>query len=417
MTIEARQILINRIDPGSPADGLLQQGDLILGIDGKPFAEDARKALGRAIDEAEKSENKGELHLIRWRPRPDATPRMGDTENITLRLPVLGAFSDTAPFDCPKSTKIMDAALKQLAADPKMGHLEPLAFLASGKPEYIELVRKHIHEAKWARPDLNISLKSGGLIAWGCGFRNMILTEYYLLTGDDYVLPAIREYSIKISMGQSDAGTWGHGFAWTSRNKGQLHGNLGGYGAVNLAGLHCLVSLVLAQKCGVSHPEIDQAIAKAQHFFEQFVGRGSIGYGFHQPSLEQYNNGRNGHSSNGKNSVAAMAFSLLGHQPATTYFSKLVTSSYDEREYGHSGNSFNIFWGPLGANFGGPKAAAAFHREMRWYHALLRQADGSFSHQPLGGYYGRMTLNPTAGQALLAALPLRKLYITGKGLD
>ncbi len=34
---------------------------------------------------------------------------------------------------------------------------------------------------------------------------------------DDYVLPAIREYALKTAMGQSSGGTWGHGFAWTSK--------------------------------------------------------------------------------------------------------------------------------------------------------------------------------------------------------
>ena len=417
MTIEARQILITRVDPGTPAHGTLQAGDLILGVAGKPFASDARKELGRAIDEAEKEVNGGVLKLIRWRPVKDANPRRGTKANVELKLTILGSFSDTAPYNCPKSRKLMDAALKALAADKKMGHLEPLAFLASGKQEYIQLVRNYLHEVKWANPDIKIRLDSGGLVVWGCGFRNLILTEYYLLTGDDYVLPAIREYSVKTSMGQAEAGTWGHGFAWTNRNKGKLHGTLGGYGAVNLAGLHCFASLILAKKCGIEHPEIDIAIAKARYFFEQFIDRGSIGYGFHQPSLEQYNNGRNGHSSNGKNGVAALVFSLLNDQRSTRYFSKLVTSTFDEREFGHSGNSFHVFWGQLGTNFGGPHAAAAFHKELRWYNALTRQADGSFAFQPLGGYYGRMTLQPTVAHALACALPLRKLFITGKDSD
>ena len=48
-TTEARQILITEAEKGSPCDGVLAPGDVILGIDGKVFDGDARKAFGRAI--------------------------------------------------------------------------------------------------------------------------------------------------------------------------------------------------------------------------------------------------------------------------------------------------------------------------------------------------------------------------------
>src|ERR1700729_4213084 len=47
-TTEARQILITQVDRGSPADGVLAVDDVILGVDGKPFANDARRAFGEA---------------------------------------------------------------------------------------------------------------------------------------------------------------------------------------------------------------------------------------------------------------------------------------------------------------------------------------------------------------------------------
>ena len=36
-TTDARQILITDVAKGSPADGILQKGDVLLGVDGKPF--------------------------------------------------------------------------------------------------------------------------------------------------------------------------------------------------------------------------------------------------------------------------------------------------------------------------------------------------------------------------------------------
>jgi hypothetical protein len=418
MTGEARQVLVTAVESGSPADGVLQAGDLILGTGGKHFAADARKALGRAIDEAEAEEKKGILKLTRWRPVEGAGPREGKEETVELKLKVMGSFSETAPYDCAKTERILEQAVERLLENDDWGKFggKALALLATGDPKYHPAVRDYIHAAKFAKPELEIGLDSGGLVCWGYGFHNLLLTEYFLATGDEYVLPAIREHAVKISMGQSSGGTWGHGFAWKSKNDGRIHGHLGGYGAVNQAGLPCFLSLILAKKCGIDHPEVDAAIERSATFFRSFVGHGSIGYGFHRPSLEINANGRNGMSGNGKNGVAALAFQMLGDEESTRFFSRLTASLHNTCEYGHSGNSYSYFWDPLGANCGGPGNVAAFLQELRWYHTLTRMPDGSFVYQKLGGIYGKGLLGPTVSQVLAATLPRRALHITGKGM-
>jgi len=419
MTDQARQILVTDVQAGSPAEGALEVGDVILGIGDTRFDSDARKCFGRAIDEAEKEENRGILKLLRWRPVEGAATRRGKVQVVEIPLRVMGTYSDTAPYDCPKTKRMLDDALQVLVArdDWSIFGIKALALLATGEEKYIKLVRDFLHEAKWARPDFRMSVESGGLVVWGAGYRNLVLTEYYLATGDKYVLPAIREHAVKTAMGQSNGGTWGHGFAWTSQNDGRLHGSLGGYGAVNQAGLPCFLALLLSKKCGIEHPEIDDAIARSRRFFSQFVGKGSIGYGFHRPSLEIHCNGRNGMSGNGKNGIAAVAFGLLADRRAGPFFSKFTVSLHNTCEYGHSGNSYSYFWDPLGANCGGPKAAAALHRQLRWYYALVRQHDGSFVNQPLGGHYGRGTLDATVCAVLMMTSPRRAIYLTGKGQD
>jgi hypothetical protein len=52
VTTDARQILITRVDQGSPAANTFQIGDVILGAGGKPFSFDPRTELGRAITAA-----------------------------------------------------------------------------------------------------------------------------------------------------------------------------------------------------------------------------------------------------------------------------------------------------------------------------------------------------------------------------
>lgn len=417
MTTLARQILVTHVEKGSVADGVLEVGDVILGVGSKHFTTDARISFGNAIDKAEQKENGGVLKLIRWRSEKGASPRKGIETQVELKLRVMDAYSDTAPWKCPKTKLILDDALKAMVQRKDFGKFgaSALALLATGEQKYIDRVRDFIHEVKWAKPDIEISLENGGLVVWSYGYQNLLLTEYYLLTGDKYVLPAIREYSVKIAMGQSGGGTWGHGFAWTIVNDGKLHGALRGYGALNQAALPCYLSLILAKKCGIEHPEIDDAIKRSNGFFGEFVNNGSIGYGYHRPSLEIYASGRNGMSGNGKNGIAAVAFQLGGNTEASGFFSKLTASLHNTMEYGHSGNSYSYFWDPLGANAGGPHLTAGFLKELRWYYALTRKADGSFVNQPLGGHYGKGLLDPTAAQIMIATMPRRAIYLTGRG--
>jgi beta-glucosidase len=87
----ARQIFITDVASGSPSDGKLQKGDLLVGVAGEPFHQDPRLQLGRALTAAEAGD--GKLSLLRWRG--------GKVEKISVQVPMLGAYSPTAPYDCP----------------------------------------------------------------------------------------------------------------------------------------------------------------------------------------------------------------------------------------------------------------------------------------------------------------------------
>jgi len=106
--------LVTKVDPGCPAVGVLEAGDLILGVHGEYFSGDARKGLGRAIDEAESEESAGQLKLIRWRPVAGAEPRQGKEEAVVVKLPALGSYAETAPYHCPKTERILAQAVAHL---------------------------------------------------------------------------------------------------------------------------------------------------------------------------------------------------------------------------------------------------------------------------------------------------------------
>jgi hypothetical protein len=415
-TTASRQILVTHVGTNSPASGVMEVNDVILGVNGKPFADDARKSLGQAITEAETTENRGVLKLVRF--------RAGKTENVQLKLRVMGSYSATAPYDCPKSKLILAEACKALENE-KMeqnlwGAVNGLALLSTGKAEYLPKVQEFAR--KMGSPTLKLELKEGmGMVVWDWGYKNLFLCEYYLLTGDKEVLHAINEYTVMLAKGQGMYGTFGHGISDRTED-GKLHGSIPPYGPVNQSGLIGNLAIVMGKKCGVSDPEVLPAIDRANKFFGYFVDKGAVPYGEHEPWPY--------HENNGKSALSAFFFAAQGSQPdAARFFARMSVAAYPNREYGHTGQGFSYLWGALGANVGGPAAAAAFIKEAQWHLDLTRRCDGSFVYD--GGeqygagktddntYYGKSSYNglsPNATYVLTYAIPLRKLVITGREL-
>jgi hypothetical protein len=412
-TLPSRQILVTHVGAKSPADGVLQVNDVILGVSGKPFSDDARKSFAVAIQDAEKEANQGILKLTRW--------RAGKTEEVQLKLRVMGTYSATAPYDCPKSKRIFEDACKVLEKEPLeenwCGAVSGLALLATGNPDYLPKVRDFAR--KMAPATLNLQNEINGS-AWELGYRNTFLCEYYLLTGDQEVLHAITEYTLSLARGQGMYGTFGHGFSDLTPD-GKRHGSVPPYGPVNMAGLPANLAIVMGKKCGVKDPEVDAAIERASKFFGYFVDKGAIPYGEHEPWPY--------HENNGKNSISALLFSLQGDKiKEAQFFAKMATAGYRSRECGHTGQGFSYLWSALGANVGGPAAAAAFVKEASWHLDLVRRCDGSFTYdgdEQYGPgrtddntYFGKSSydgLSPAATYVLTYSLPLKKLCITGKG--
>lgn len=411
-TMASRQILVTHVGANSPADGKIEVNDVILGVGGKPFTDDARKSIARAILMAEQEANGGILKLTRW--------RAGKTEEVELKLRVMGTYSDTAPFDCPKSKRIFEEACKHLEKEPLpdnlWGAINGLALLSTGNAEYLPKLQEFAR--KIGPKTLKLELKKG-MVVWQWGYKNVFLCEYYLRTGDKEVLHAIREYTVTLAKGQSMYGTFGHGISELTPD-GNLHGSIPPYGPVNAAGLVGNLAIVMGKKCGVRDQEIDPAIERASKFFGYFVDKGAIPYGEHVPWPY--------HGSNGKTAQTAVFFAVQdGRIKETEFFAKMATASYNNREYGHTGQGFSFLWGALGANTGGPTAAAAYFKQTSWRFDLARRCDGSFTYD--GGeqhgpgkthddtYYGKSSYNglsPNATYVLSYSLPLKNLCITGK---
>lgn len=397
VTSDARQIRVTQVAAGSPAEGVLQVGDVLLGVGGQPFTFDPRTEFGRALTIAESDAGAGRLAVTRW--------RSGQTEEVVLQLPVLGTYGPRAPFDCPKSRRILErgcATLAQRMADPGYGPdpipraLNALVLLASGRPEYRPLLQR---EAEWAA-----GFSARGMATWHYGYVTLFLAEYQLATADESVLPGLRRLALEAARGQSAVGSWGHGFA-------RPDGRLGGYGMMNSPGIPLTISLVLARAAGVADPEVSQAIDRSLRLLKFYIGKGCIPYGDHAPWMET-------HEDNGKCGMAAVLFQLVGEEPGAEFFARMSLCSHGaERDCGHTGNYFNLLWAMPGVALSGPQASGVWMREFgAWSFDLAREPDGGFAHQgpPEPGPDSYHGWDATGPLLLAYAVPLQSLWITGR---
>jgi len=399
VTSDARQIVITQVEKGSPADGVLAVGDVILGVGGKPFSYDPRTEMGKALTLAESEAGQGQLILTRW--------HAGGSAEVALKLPVLGTYSATAPFDCPKSKRILEEGCKSLARrmedpsyaprlDPIPRSLNALALLASGDTNYLPLIRK---EVAWAS-----NFKSDDMATWYFGYVMLLLSEYPLATGDDSFMPGLKRLALEAARGQSAVGSWGHKFA---RPDGRLYG----YGMMNSPGVPLTISLVLARKAGVKDPAVDLAIERSARLMRFYISKGAIPYGDHHPWIET-------HEDNGKCGMASVLFNLIGESKGAEFFSRMSVASHGpERDCGHTGNFFNLLWAMPGIAQSGPNASGAWMTEFgNWYFDLARRWDHSYRHQgpPEPEHDSYEGWDSTGAYLLAYAMPLKKLHLTGK---
>lgn len=148
-TTEARQILITQVAKGSPADGTLLSGDVILGVGSSSFDSDARKEFGKAITEAESLRKQGILQLLRW--------RAGQTKQVTLHLKPMGDYGSTGT----KAERIVAEASRYLLrhglGEGVGGAVNALGLLSTGLPSpNIFRPSRHWH-IKWGHPTSSLN--------------------------------------------------------------------------------------------------------------------------------------------------------------------------------------------------------------------------------------------------------------------
>jgi hypothetical protein len=136
------KVTIEGTRPGSPAEGKVQAGEVILGVNGQSLkGHNPYEVLGKAITHAEASDGK----LVF-----DLESKSGNRQ-VTITIPVLGAWGKNWPVDCPKSEKIVQQAAafyrKHVSESKDMGiptALPCLFLLSTGDDAHLPVVKAHI---------------------------------------------------------------------------------------------------------------------------------------------------------------------------------------------------------------------------------------------------------------------------------
>jgi hypothetical protein len=278
----------------SPAHGLIKIDDIIVGANGKRLTVAhtfGRGSRGRGTWEGplldmskliEDSQGKdGKLDLIVW-PGGDKSKE----KVVPVQIAPVGRFSPTWPYNCPRSDQLMLDLCDFLADEYKragkfenMTHTHSsavLALMASGQKKYERLLRQIMSEYGSKRYDPR---NGGGFPSWGWGHDGIVMGEYYLLTQDRSLLPAIKSLTECFVLAQTpESGGYSHKpFPYIQKRIAE--GGPKGYGAMALPGGIAMVAMSLFKEAGLDYAE--PAYERLHQAFLRSVGsNGGIGYGF-----------------------------------------------------------------------------------------------------------------------------------------
>lgn len=387
---------VREVKPGSPAFGKLFVGDIIYSANGKMLGEEAWVVMADAITESETDGKKGRLVL--------GVRRDSNNIDVEIALRVMGTYSSTAPYDCPKTDKIikdLESWVVANGADAGFLNTDAIFMLATGNPELQGYVRRIVYsKIEKMNPTEPIDpLKAGK--SWNNSAEAFLLGEYYLSTGDRTVLPYLKHFCDRLAATQhKEEGGWRHNFP------GGAH-----YGLIPNAGLPGVMGMNFAVKAGLGI-DMDSYHLGLRHFGRNKAETGYLIYGIggcerpvpvpfdpDQMAAGQMN------SYNGGLSAAGILMGLSGNYRAAHMSSLISAFAWNNTFGGHGGNFWNNFWTPLGAHQHGKKAFINFWKNYRWYRELNRMYDGSIIQHENG--------NAAAGCGVAMVAPRERLQIVG----
>jgi hypothetical protein len=387
---------VREVKAGSPAEGKILEGDVIYSANGKMLGDKAWEVMAEAITESETREAGGRLVLGLRRGRTNM--------DVEVTLEVMGTYSSTAPYDCPKTEKIISDLEKWVVengAGAGFLNSDALFMLATGNPGLQGYVRRIIYKmiATPVPPGPVERTKSGK--SWHNSAEALLLGEYYLATGDRNVLPYLKHVCDKISASQDKVeGGWRHDAMGAPS-----------YGMMPNAGLPGVIGMHHAIQAGLEIDRESYALG-VKRFADRRAETGYLIYGSgacQRDVPEPFNPVQMAAGTmttyNGGLSAAGILMGFTGNYRAAHLCSLISTYAWNNTYEGHGGNFWNNFWSPLGAYSHGKPAFVEFWKKYRWYRECNRMFDGSLI-QHEDGKVG-------AGTGIVLVAPRKRLQIVG----
>ena len=248
----------------SPAAGLIKPGDVVVGANDKmlttpyPFKKRGGggeypgplRQIAKWIEDSQA--DKGKLELIVWPKGSKA-----DQKKVTVKIAPVGRFSPTYPFDCPRSEKLRrqlcNFLLEEYNRQGRRFGRGPhtrvhclLALMADGNPKYMSLLKGEMSKLEGSR----YNPEGEGLAVWSWGYTGIALGEWYLLTRDPKVVPALRRLSDAFEVGQDwRTGATSHN-PFPSIQKRIAKGGNAGYGPIAMTGSLMMLAMSLMKEGG-----------------------------------------------------------------------------------------------------------------------------------------------------------------------
>jgi alpha-galactosidase len=441
-----KSLVIRHVFANSPAYGLVQSGDHIIGVGGQPFREAHRNGYGEEVFGATGPIEEFATALEAAQDASATAPgqltltvlRAGKQREVTLQVGVAyGCFGPQYPANCAKSERIAKELLAYLVkhqrddgsfGDPVHDTFAPLALLSSGDPAHLPAVERCVRRlcatTKAVDADANDALPN-----WTYMGAALVLSEYYLATRAAWVLPELQEIHDFIAAGQyldmSQINPRAKESHPDSFPKGPLnsHGGWGhnpgfeGYGPIAMITAQGALAYSMMARCGI---EIDRARHDAAYAFLR-RGSGKNGYVWYGDGV----GGRDdGWADMGRTGAAAIAYAMSPYRD-TTYRD---SARWHASVIGAHPQSFPDTHGspPMGMGYtalGASVDAASFRALMdanRWWFALAQCTDGSFYYQPNrdnAGYGGDARMTASAVTAFMLQIPKRNLVVTGRSAE
>jgi hypothetical protein len=277
----------------SPASGKIKAGDVIVGANGRYMQvphqfgrrtvtgwEGPMKEMAKHIEDAQGED--GKLELIVW---PNGSKK--DEKKVQIQIAAVGRFAKTFPYNCERSDKLMidlcDFLVKEYEREGKFGRPHAhgaaiLALMASGENRYSNVIRQVMTRYKDKRYDPE---NGGGFPTWGWGYDGIVMGEYYMLTKDKSLIPAMESLAAAYRDGQdwSTGGFMHKPYAFITRRIAS--GGPKGYGSMSQPGGLAMVAQSIFERGGLRFDE-DCYQRIHQAFLFDVGPNGEIGYGFKQ---------------------------------------------------------------------------------------------------------------------------------------